>query len=342
MLFRSKPLPIQAVRFMQRTSARGIDVAVGMCALLAGAGLLAWASLGEKLFLARWALGVCGGGVLYFVAVGLYRWVLRLRSPVHRIHRLINEGEEEGVRELLEEHADFLHAADSHGGTPLHRAALQGRDHIVRMLLQSGAEVNGREDLFGFTPLHLVACRTYRPLVAALHPELDRCDFAEEDGRAETGVAAVLLEAGAGVNILGGFSRTPLHMACVAGRAGLVKLLLDHGADVDVKDDMGFSPLHYAGFGGDGRVAKLLVEAGTDLCATAELDYTPLHTAAERGATEVARVLLDNGAEPDTETSHGRTPLALANQHGHHALAELISRHIDSDAIEEGEDAAGR
>ena len=311
---------------MQRTSARGIDVAVGLCALLAGGVLLAWAWLGDKQFLARWALGVCAGGALYFVVVGLYRRLRRLRSPVQRIHRLINEGEEDEVRELLKEHADLLHATDAHGGTPLHRAALQGRDRIVRMLLEKGGEVNGREELFGFTPLHMVACRTYRPVVAALHPELDRCDFAEQDGRAGTRVASVLLDGGAGVNISAGFSRTPLHMACVAGRAGLVKLLLEQGADLEVKDDLGFSPLHYAAFGGDGRVAKLLVEAGADPAATAELDYTPLHTAAEKGATEVARVLLDSGAEPDVETSHNRTPLALANQHGHDGLADLIRR----------------
>jgi ankyrin repeat protein len=312
---------------MPWTRARLLNVAVGACSLVAAVLLFAQAILRNRPAHAIWAVLFALAGLTYFLAVGLYRWLRWRRSPEHRIHRLINEGDEAALRQLLRQYDGLEGATDGHGGTPLHRAALQGRDGMAAVLIEAGADVNGREDLFGFTPLHLVACRTYRPVVAALHPELDRCDFARADEGAGRRVALVLLEAGAEVNVSAGFSRTPLHMACVAGGAELVNLLIERGANVDVRDDMGFSPLHYAAFGGDGRVATLLVEAGADFSACAELDYTPLHTAAEKGATEVARVLLDAGADASRETTHSRTPFALANQHGHGELAELIGRH---------------
>lgn len=273
---------------------------------------------------AWWAIGLSGAGLIMMACA----WFRRSRSGgdalSRKVHLLINDGELEELRRVIGENRRVLDATDESGGKPLHRAAIQGQVSIVRLLLDEGGDVDTREKQFGFTPLHMVACRTYRPVVTAMYPELDRCEFAGDAATSEEDVAGILLERGAEVNARAGFNRTPLHMASVACRAGLVEMLLDGGADIEAEDELGFTPLHYAAFGGDGSVAELIVQAGGPLAATAELDYTPLHTAAEKGAQEVVEVLLRAGADPDEYTRHGRTAVALANQHGHDEIVAMM------------------
>lgn len=308
---------------MRQLTNRIVNVMLGFAAAVAAAGVLVASSIRGDVSMGRWAAVIAGGGLLVCVLLMVLRGIRRYRSPQRKVHRLINEGDVDGLRGLLDEYPDLSEATDEHGGTALHRAALQGRLQAVRLLLRRGADANARETMFGFTPLHLASCRTYRPVVAALHPELDRCDFGEDEAR-EAAVAEALLDGGAEFDVRAGFSRTALHMAAVAGRAELTDVLLQSGASVGVSDDLGFTALHYAAFGGDGRVATLLLSAGADETARAEMDYTPLHTAAEKGATEVARVLMERGSDPNLTTRHGRTAMALAAQHGHEALVKLI------------------
>eukprot|EP00752_Nemacystus_decipiens_P016723 g14961.t1 len=107
---------------------------------------------------------------------------------------------------------------------------------------------------------------------------------------AETGVIRVatrLLNGGADVNAKDADDRTPLHLACDAGVAGV---LIDAGANVTAKDDDGCTPLHSARNAG---VAEALIKAGACTEIEDHEGRTPLECATD---VEVVRALLDGGA----------------------------------------------
>ncbi|KAL7000635.1 hypothetical protein U1Q18_001788 [Sarracenia purpurea var. burkii] len=68
-------------------------------------------------------------------------------DPRVRLMYLVNEGDLEGIRELLESGTN-VNFKDTDGRTALHIAACQGLPDVVELLLQSGANVN-LEDRWG-------------------------------------------------------------------------------------------------------------------------------------------------------------------------------------------------
>ncbi|GKV48528.1 hypothetical protein SLEP1_g55338 [Rubroshorea leprosula] len=72
-------------------------------------------------------------------------------DPSFRLMYMANEGDLEGIKELVQLGAD-VNFKDIDGRTPLHVAACQGRTDVVQLLLDCGAEVDPR-DRWGSTPL---------------------------------------------------------------------------------------------------------------------------------------------------------------------------------------------
>lgn len=70
-------------------------------------------------------------------------------DPRVRLMYLANEGDGEGIRELLDSGID-VNFKDVDGRTALHVAACQSRTDVVQLLLQRGADVN-LEDRWGST-----------------------------------------------------------------------------------------------------------------------------------------------------------------------------------------------
>jgi len=64
-----------------------------------------------------------------------------LVDPTVRLMYLANEGDFEGITELLDDGSD-VNFRDSDGRSALHIAACQGRTDVVELLLQRGAEVD--------------------------------------------------------------------------------------------------------------------------------------------------------------------------------------------------------
>jgi ankyrin repeat protein len=67
--------------------------------------------------------------------------VIDLVDPTVRLMYLANEGDLEGITELLDDGSD-VNFRDSDGRSALHIAACQGRTDVVELLLQRGAEVD--------------------------------------------------------------------------------------------------------------------------------------------------------------------------------------------------------
>lgn len=63
-----------------------------------------------------------------------------------------NEGDVDGINELLQESVEIVNFRDTDNRTPLHVAACQGYVDVVEMLIENGAEIDAK-DRWGSTPL---------------------------------------------------------------------------------------------------------------------------------------------------------------------------------------------
>ena len=217
---------------------------------------------------------------------------------------------------------------------PLYGAALCGFHDLVEPLINKcPQDVNAIGGIY------------VSPLVAALQME-------------QFGIAELLYQHGAHVDVQGFDKATPLYSASRGGHLKIVQWLLhhsadpnlrresdgwtalhgaakydcldvsqkllQHNADPNVQDYNGEIPLHVATRHGNPNVARLLLEQGADVNARREDGSTPLHLASMDGWLAVARVLIQHGADRDAEDNEGRTPFQVALVRD---MAELLSDH---------------
>lgn len=192
---------------------------------------------------------------------------------------------------LLDEDPARVHQAQADGITPLFYAAAFGNEETVTLLLQRGAAPDTAAERFWMVsvPLHFAAMR----------------------GR--TGICALLLDHGAGVDSRNRFGYTSLLLAGRWGHIETARLLLDRGADVDAQDGAGMSALHWLR---NTELAELLIARGIDVNLRARphtfaLGRTPLHLAVAHGKEELARLLREHGADPEARDQNGQTPAEL-------------------------------
>jgi uncharacterized protein len=165
------------------------------------------------------------------------------------LFELIDAGDADGVRELLDRDPQAATQRDEQGLSPLMRASYRNNDEIASLLPALDAwdrimagETDGlpAPDAWspdGFTPLHLAV-------------------FARNRGAAEA-----LIDAGAPLDAIAtaSFARvTPLGTAAAFGVNDIAKLLLERGADVDAAADGRFTPLRVAEENGNEELVQLL------------------------------------------------------------------------------------
>jgi uncharacterized protein len=205
-----------------------------------------------------------------------------------------------------------------HGGlTPLlaaTRDSWHGRPEAVMTLLANGADPRAT-DADGNTPLHHAA-RSSDP-----------------------GVAALLRDAGAELDVANHDGVTPLGMACAAGNWRLARFLLERGAKPQVA---GAAPALLAAAGteeDDAAGVQLLLKHKARVDARDAGDRTALHEAALAGHAEIVAVLLAAGADVHARDARERTPWQEAARSGQlAALERLLPARPQIDAV----DADGR
>ncbi len=147
------------------------------------------------------------------------------------------------IRALLKMGAD-VNAADGEGMTALSSAVLEHNVDAVKILLSApGIDLEARDSISGCTAL----------LFAALDDYADIC--------------ALLVEAGADMNVTNVMGRTPLASAIAAraqtdGKA--VDFLIRAGADLDIPDKQGRTALSLAAECGKTGIVIKLLDAGAD------------------------------------------------------------------------------
>jgi uncharacterized protein len=186
------------------------------------------------------------------------------------IFELIDDGDAEGVRDLLARDPAAAAARDEQGLSALMRSFYRGGGEVLEAIRAADPPLDGWDrplvgesdglpapDAWspdGFTPLHIAAfahnADAARALLAAdADPnEVATASFAPVTplGTAATfganEVAELLLEYDADTEKTSGHRNTPLHTAAANGNRALVELLLTYGADPSATTDDGKTP----------------------------------------------------------------------------------------------------
>lgn len=204
--------------------------------------------------------------------------MLSTNTSSMRIHRAASDGDLASLNSLLALEKDgglqlLLDAPDPEAGlTPLMWAVSSGQDVVVGRLLSLGADTAAQEATFGSSAVH-IACL---------------------QGHAST--LALLVDAGAPLNLRTHVGSTPLMIAASDGDAACVKVLLDRGG------------------------ARLETNAQTHV-----MGATALHCAVAFDRPEVVQLLLAAGADPAIQDHGGFTALQRAKQEMCTACAALLS-----------------
>ncbi len=147
----------------------------------------------------------------------------------------------------------------------------------------------------------------------------------------------------AGINQGANLDRTergfPLIVAIIAGQTEAAAMLIEAGANIQLKDNVGRTPLFAAAFKNRIETARLLLSRRAEVNVVEQNGATPLHMAAHEGFVEFADLLLKNGAQVDPTDRHGDTPLYVAAFEGHLAVVNLL---LGAGANVNTQDARGR
>ncbi len=163
------------------------------------------------------------------------------------------------------------------------RDSWHGRPEAVMTLLANGADPRAA-DGEGNTPLHHAARST------------------------DPGVAALLRDAAAEIDVLNHEGQSPLAVACAAGNWRLAKFLLERGARPEPEGGQPALLAAAATEEDDPAGVQLLLKFKAKVGATGRDGRTALHEAALAGHADIVAALLAAGADPHSRDTTGRTP----------------------------------
>jgi uncharacterized protein len=123
---------------------------------------------------------------------------------------------------------------------------------------------------------------------------------------------------------------TALHFACFFGQPGAARLLIENGAAVDAvaANPTQVMPLHSAASTRNLEAARLLLENGPTGMVNARQQggWVPIHAAAQNGDRAMVELLLKHHADPKLANNEGKTPVMVAREKGHDEIATLLER----------------
>ena len=244
--------------------------------------------------------------VLKMMSAGLLAAIaLAMPATAGEIHELLGPGGTRDIpiaQEMLRSDPKLVSERDAHfQETPLHIAARFGPVEMVELLIKMKADVNATA-YNGFTPLHLAKAKD---------------------------IAALLVRAGADLDKLDNWGKTPLQYAAQLGLAPVVEAILESGYPCDLTSAVMLGKRELAI-----RLARENPVALKPRHATMNLwgGDTPLAVAAGQGDLELVKVFLDVGAEVNDgalmpNAGLGKaTALTNAVWGGHKEVVELLLR----------------
>lgn len=206
--------------------------------------------------------------------------------------------------------------------TPLQLGAYSGIYALVKKILDFNAEVQLSQ------PESLIDTRDSTGRTALM--------WAAEDGYEM--VTKLLLERGAGVDVVNNDGDTALVVASFSGSKAVVQMLLNSGTFVNAQNDFGQTALLAASCKGHDEVVKLLLQHNADIEMSDKASRTALWWGAYKGYEILVKLLLHHEARTDTQDIHGSTALIIAAWGGHDTVVKIL---LQSKADVEQKDSDG-
>jgi ankyrin repeat protein len=205
---------------------------------------------------------------------------------------LLQAGDADGLRRLLEEDPASSEARDSTGVSLLMHSLYRGRRDLAELIASKKKTL----DIFE----------------AAALGRLEQClrdDASAIDSRSKDGFTA-------------------LHFACFFGQPDAARLLIESGAAVDTvaANPTQVMPLHSAASARNLDAARVLLEHGAPVNARQQAGWVPLHAAAQNGDRPMIELLLKHGADPNLANDEGKTSAMVAREKGHAEIAALLEK----------------
>jgi uncharacterized protein len=209
-----------------------------------------------------------------------------------RFFELLQAGDAEGLRRLLDESLGAADAKDAAGVSLLMHALYRGRRDLAETIAGKKREL----DIFEASSL----------------------------GRLE--LLRHCLSDTAAINSFSKDGFTALHFACYFGQPEVARLLIEKGAKVDAvaNNATQVMSLHSAASSRNLAAVRLLVEHGAPVNARQQGGWVPIHAAAQNGDREMVDLLLAHGADVDITNNDGKTPAMIARDKGHAQIASLL------------------
>jgi uncharacterized protein len=214
-------------------------------------------------------------------------------SQLERGFELLQAGDADGLRRLLEQDPSASDTCDASGVSLLMHALYRGRRDLAEML---AARKSGL-DIFE----------------AASLSRMDRLRECLRDA--------------ATMNSLSNDGFTALHFACYFGQPASARLLLEKGAKVDAAagNATQVMPLHSAASARNLEAARLLLEHEAPVNARQQNGWIPIHAAAQNGDRDMVELLLKHGADVTLTNDQRKTPAMVAEK-GHLEIAALLEK----------------
>jgi len=206
--------------------------------------------------------------------------------------------------------------------TPLQLGAYSGIYALIKKILDFNAEVQLSQ------PESLTDTRDPKGRTALM--------WAAEGGYEM--VTKILLERGAGVDVVDNHRDTALIIASSSGSKAVVQMLLNSGTFVNAQNRFGLTALLVASREGDDEVVKLLLQHNADIEMSDQESRTAFWWGAFIGNEILVKLLLHHEARTDIQDIYGYTALIAAALGGYDIMVKIL---LQSKADVEQKDSDG-
>jgi uncharacterized protein len=215
------------------------------------------------------------------------------RRSFETCFELLQAGDADGLRRILQQDPAHSEARDSAGISLLMHSLYRGRRDLAELIASKKKAL----DIFE----------------AAALGRLDR-------------LKECLRDDASAINSRSKDGFTALHFACFFGQPDAARLLLEHGAAADAvaTNPTQVMPLHSAASSRNLEAARLLLEHGAPVNARQQAGWVPIHAAAQNGDRPMVELLLQHGADPKPVNDQGKTSAMVAREKGHAEIATLL------------------